>query len=218
MNVNMAGVVASVNKRSSAAWSCGLCVAAVVTLSGGGPAMADDHDPPVIHHRPVSGALLGGGVTISVTIKDASRVAFPRVYYRQSGETRYQVTSLVHKGERFLAEIPAHAVSRNGVEYYLEAFDAHGNGPAHHGSARMPHRVKVSAATPTTRPVAATQPGKGGAEVPAATPWYKRWWVWTVAGVVVAGSVTAIVVAATYDDSITVHLQADPPQRPGVVK
>jgi len=30
-------------------------------------------------------------------------------------------------------------------------------------------------------------------------PWYSRWWVWTAAGVVVAGTVTAIVLTTTLD-------------------
>jgi hypothetical protein len=30
---------------------------------------------------------------------------------------------------------------------------------------------------------------------PAPQPWYSRWWVWTIAGVAVAGSVTAAVLA-----------------------
>ena len=34
---------------------------------------------------------------------------------------------------------------------------------------------------------------------PPDKPWYSRWWVWTAAGVVVAGTVTAIVLTTTLD-------------------
>jgi len=42
-----------------------------------------------------------------------------------------------------------------------------------------------------------------------ATPWYKRWWVWTLVGVVVVGGATAGVIAATRDgsDGYTVRFQ-----------
>jgi len=38
------------------------------------------------------------------------------------------------------------------------------------------------------------------APVVASTPWYKHWWVWAIAGVVVAGATTAAVVATSQPD------------------
>jgi hypothetical protein len=35
------------------------------------------------------------------------------------------------------------------------------------------------------------------------THWYERWWVWTAAGVVVAGSITAAVLLSGSSDNIT---------------
>jgi hypothetical protein len=41
---------------------------------------------------------------------------------------------------------------------------------------------------------------------PAATPWYKRWWVWTIAGVVVAGATAAAVASTAGPDASKLSL------------
>lgn len=50
--------------------------------------------------------------------------------------------------------------------------------------------------TPSPKPERAVV-ASGVEAAPAVKPWYQRWYVWTVVGVVVAGSVTAVAVAAT---------------------
>ncbi len=41
---------------------------------------------------------------------------------------------------------------------------------------------------------------------PEPDPWYKRWWVWTIAGTVVAGAAATTAVLATRSSSGVVHL------------
>jgi hypothetical protein len=79
-------------------------------------------------------------------------------------------------------------------------------------------KVEVPPAVPATvlaKP-APTEPAKATADLPSTTvrakeepgsPWYKKWWVWTAAGAVVVGGVTAAVLltrgsgGASYDDN-----------------
>jgi hypothetical protein len=147
---------------------------------------ATDHDPPVIQHTPVAQAVLNVSIEISARIVDANPVAFPRVYYRHVGETRYQMITMAPKGSTLLGVIPGFVVTSDGVEYYIEAFDTLGNGPTYHGTAEAPHRVTVVSNKTGTTPIS--------------TPFYKTWWFWTVAGVVVAGSVTTAVLLTRTDD------------------
>ena len=170
----------------------GLIVVVSVCQGISSPALAEDHEPPRIRHTPVLSSTPGKPIEISARITDdLGEVAFPRVYFRRVGETKYSVVTLRRAGERYAASIPTMAVTTDGVEYYIEAFDSRGNGPAQHGSAEAPHRVEVAAA--------ASRPARPAP--PATRPWYTRWWVWTlVGGVVVAGTVTAVAVAVTGDD------------------
>jgi hypothetical protein len=69
-------------------------------------------------------------------------------------------------------------VQRGPLHCQLELLDAHGN-----ALWRQPLELQLVPAERLT--------------VARANPWYKRWWVWTVAGVVIAGAATAAVVTAT---------------------
>jgi hypothetical protein len=186
-------------------------------------AAADDSSPPVIEHRPLERAAPGGGIEIRATIKDESGVAFPRIYYRGVGEAHYQETTMVARGAEHVAVIPALIVTAKGVEYYIEAFDSHGNGPAHHGTPEQPHRVAIAPRAPrppasAAASAAAIKPQPRRAKPAASTPWYRRWWLWTAAGAVVAGTVTAVVVVATRDGAhtLTVSSPSPKPTAPGL--
>jgi tetratricopeptide (TPR) repeat protein len=85
--------------------------------------------------------------------------------------------------------IPAAALTAGArVDYYVRALDAHGGVLAESGTPTLPFRLQVAAP-----PVVAA----GGAGAPSATPWYKRWWVWTLVGVIALGGGGAAVYAGT---------------------
>lgn len=152
-------------------------------------AEAADDAPPVIKHTPVLKAEPGSAVDITAQITDPGGVALPRLYFRPAGRAEYSSVSMVagDKG-RYVGTLPAMVVTDTGVEYYLEAFDAQGNGPTHHGTPQAPHRITVVKRTAAPPP-------------PKTTPWYKTWWFWTAVGaVVVGGAVTGAVLGTRGDD------------------
>lgn len=180
-----------------------------------GAAEGTDQMSPTIEHRPVAEAPPGKAVVIRARITDPSGVALPRLYFRSVGQREYSGVPLAaasRPGE-FVGTIPGLAVISAGVEYYLEAFDAAGNGPAHSGTAEQPHRILVvepAASRPLV--VAPVTP----ATQPARSRWYKTWWFWTAVGAVIAGSVTAAVaVASGGDEPHSIRVNAPLPQ-PGV--
>jgi tetratricopeptide (TPR) repeat protein len=64
------------------------------------------------------------------------------------------------------------------VEYWVRALNAQGSVLAESGTPTLPFRLQVAA------PAIAAGPGAGA---PASTPWFKRWWVWTIVGAVAIG-------------------------------
>jgi len=85
--------------------------------------------------------------------------------------------------------IPAAALTAGArVDYYVRALDAHGGVLAESGTPALPFRLQVAAPAPLAG---------GGAAGPGATPWYKRWWVWTLVGAVALGGGGAAVYAGT---------------------
>jgi len=188
-------------------------VPAVATAqSTHGPARpaALDTTPPTIEHAPLRQVTSARRIDILARIGDPSGVAFPRLYYRRVGETHYEVVRMRRHDGQFRATIPGFAVAKPGIEYYLEAFDEAGNGPASHGTPDHPHHVTVG--QPLTRseqPPVKTQPGSA----PTAAPWYKHWWIWAIGGAVVAGATTAIAIGASGggNDGSEVMLQIDAP-------
>ena len=87
--------------------------------------------------------------------------------------------------ERVLAiPLPALDVKPGKMTYSLQLVDAHQNILWQEG----PLELEILGASEAAAPIV------------AATPWYKRWWVWAIAGVVVAGATTAAVVATSRPD------------------
>jgi glycosidase len=197
-----------------------LMVMGSAAASGQSPMPSDaaplrDRQPPIIRHLPVQRAQPGRRIEIDARIEDEGGIAFPRLYYRSTGDSEYQVVRMKTEGARVTATIPGFAVRYDGVEYYLEVFDQAGNGPTLHAMPERPHRISVTksqAVAPSTQAVATDAPVAG------ATPWYARWWVWAIGGAVVAGVATAIAVGvATGEDDgslTTLRVRAPMPRPP----
>jgi len=93
-------------------------------------------------------------------------------------------------------EVPAAALAGGGrVDYYVRALDEHGSVVAESGAPTLPFRLQVAAP--------ATLAARGSA--PAPTPWYGKWWVWTLVGAVAIGdgAVTYAETRSTGDGLLT---------------
>ena len=90
--------------------------------------------------------------------------------------------------------IPAAALTAGArIDYYVRALAPHGGVLAESGTPALPFRLQVAAP-----PLAVA--GGGGAATGEGKPWYKRWWVWTIAGgVALAAGGTAAYVGTRGD-------------------
>jgi hypothetical protein len=139
-----------------------LCAAALLALSLAAPAHAADTTPPVIEHTPLTSAAKGTRwLQVFAKITDESKF-FPQVFYRYGpGDYQKPIDMKSVKGEKhqFGGNVP---VKDSGayVEYYIEAYDELGNGPARSGDPEKPWRVDTSG-------------GVAAAPAPAANPWVR---------------------------------------------
>jgi hypothetical protein len=129
------------------------------------PARADDTTAPVIVHTPLATAAKGP-LKITAKITDESKF-FPQVFYRYGGQREYDKPLDMKKvrgtKDQYEATIPFKA---DAVEYYLEAYDEFGNGPARAGTPEAPNKVDASGGE--SAPVAEEK--LGAAEVAATNP------------------------------------------------
>lgn len=163
------------------------------------PEPQPDQTAPVIQQQPPQWpAAAGDSIVISATITDDYGVQQAVIYYRKRGREAYLLTMMAHAGENvYRATLPAELIGGGGLEYYLEAKDGSGN-TARRGAAATP--LIIVAGTPGPAPPAqvetddaAPQPTDGLRTEAGASEqsWYQKWWVWTLAGVVVAGVAAA---------------------------
>src|SRR6195952_430856 len=120
------------------------CAAAMLALVLAGPAFAADTAAPVIEHAPVASAPAGSKwVQLFAKVTDESKF-FPQVFFRYGpGDYQKPLDMKAVKGQKnqFGANVP---VKGDVLEYYLEAYDELGNGPARSGDPEKPWRVDTS--------------------------------------------------------------------------
>jgi tetratricopeptide (TPR) repeat protein len=141
--------------------------------------------PFSVAHIPPGEVPPGKAARLAVTVESdpLHLVQSLAVHYRQAGQGAYSVQRT--PAAAGAAEIPAGFLAglRGGsrIEYYLVALDSLNGELAAVGSAREPFVFGIGGA-----------PGQGIAAGPerGATRWYRKWWVWTIAGAV-AVSATA---------------------------
>lgn len=144
-----------------------LCLAAALAAprAHAGPAKgnkaaakpASDTAPPVLIHVAATNVAEGQPLALEARITDASGVMLPSLYWRLSGQGDWATVPLqpaTGAKDRYQATIPAAAIIGD-VEYYIEAFDNLGNGPASAGKRASPLVVHLEHAT---LPEAATEP------------------------------------------------------------
>ncbi len=112
------------------------------------------------------------------------------LYFRKKGQADFQNTTLTlpPAGQTLKrVELPAVAPDTKGgavLQLYLVAQDEHDNEVLLFGSAQRPREVPLTYVPPE--------------------PWYGQWWVWAIAGAVVAASAGTAVFVATQDAPTTI--------------
>ena len=155
------------------------CAAAVLLLCGAA-ARADDTSPPVISHSPVSRGEKGKQTPVFARITDESKI-FPQIFYRFGVGSAYEkpIDMKPVRGQRnqWGGNLPP--PPGNVIEYYIEAYDEFGNGPARAGDPDRPFRIDFG---PPQTAQEATLPLPTAAAGPAAARGGGRVWTWLVGG------------------------------------
>jgi hypothetical protein len=159
---------------------CSAAAAAVLLLCGTA-ARAEDTSPPVISHTPVVRGDKGKQTPVFAKITDESKM-FPQVFFRFGPGSGYEkpIDMKPVKGQKnqWGANLPPPA--GNVIEYYLEAYDEFGNGPARAGDPERPFRVEFGPPQPAQEqamlPLPAVPRSNAGSRGGG------RLWTWLVGG------------------------------------
>jgi hypothetical protein len=112
--------------------------------------------PPAITHAALTQALRGKPVEINARLVGDTGVQDAAVMFRHAGEKDYKALPMGNIGaDDYTATIPA-AMTTSDLEYYVEAFDRFGNGPARSGSPSVPYALRLTEAGPP--PIASAAP------------------------------------------------------------
>jgi hypothetical protein len=114
--------------------------------------------PPAITHAAVTEALRGKPVEINARLAGETGVQGAAVMFRRSGEKDYRALPMGNiGGDDYTATIPA-SMTTTDVEYYVEAYDQYGNGPARSGSPNVPYSMHVADGAPAAVAAAPVPP------------------------------------------------------------
>lgn len=103
-----------------------------------------DNVKPTLTHTKVTSAKANTAVTLSAVVMDNIAVTAVKAFYRVSGTDAYTELPLIAgENNRYVGTIPASAVTANGIDYYLAAYDGDGN-VAYSGTAQVPHNIAVN--------------------------------------------------------------------------
>lgn len=128
-------------------------------------------------------------VPIEVEVVEDPRLFLVRgvLGWRLKGSPRYELRrfALPAKGVRHVETLPAQgSMRRESLEIYVAGLDGDGNEVLLWASPTRPREVMLDYDPPT--------------------PWYGKWWVWTIAGAAVAVGATATAIAVTREPGPTV--------------
>ena len=132
-------------------------------------ARAEDTQPPEITHSPITALAKGQPVKVTAKITDQSKF-FPQVFYKWDGAAAYEkpIDMKTMKGKKnknmFEATVPAKGTAT--FEYYIEAYDEFGNGPARSGTPEAPHKIEAPAAVAAADPPAEEKTADAPPETP----------------------------------------------------
>ncbi|TAK00891.1 MAG: hypothetical protein EPO39_15175 [Candidatus Manganitrophaceae bacterium] len=165
------------------------------------PANTDLTAPIIQHEPPTRSFRSGDSVTIQATITDNAEVKEATLFYRTIGTEAYSSINMERLQQgTFSTSIPTQDIAEPGVEYYIQASDKAGN-IALRGFSFSPLTVTVTPALPEkkgteeafTEKVFPAEEKQTALKTEATPdkPWYKKWWVWAIAGAVVVGAAAA---------------------------
>lgn len=117
-------------------------------------AAAADTVPPAILASPAQPPEPGQPVVIEAKIIDDSEIFEPTVYWREAGGSSFEPVSMAGQAPLFRAEFLPPEGSE-AIEYFIEAYDAEGNGPSRYGAPQLPLLLQLPA-----RPAVASQPDR----------------------------------------------------------
>jgi hypothetical protein len=162
-----------------------------------------DRVAPVLQYEPPTGTSpTGQPLKIDATITDNTEVLEAILFYRPLGASEYTSLPMDSLGQgRYRATIPGTGVVEPGVEYYIQASDRAGN-MVMRGFAFSPLIVTVApvlpgkeleevGGTPQTVPTESPTERMAMKTEAETKPWYKKWWVWAIAGGVVVAAAAA---------------------------
>lgn len=161
-----------------------------------------DLTAPVIQHEPPTQAFRSGeSVNIQATITDNSEIKEATLFYRPIGNDEYSSINMEKQPQGdYSVSIPKDDITEPGIEYYIQAADQAGN-IALRGFSFSPLTLTVTPATPDKKPseeaftenVFPAEEKQTALKTDASPekPWYKKWWVWAIAGAVVIGAAAA---------------------------
>lgn len=184
--------------------------------------VALDTKPPVVTHVRVSKAPKSKALVIRARFEDESEIFAPSVYLRAKGGAEFEALPMKRVENGYETTISAEKMGAD-LEYFIEAFDEQGNGPAREGSPESPLSISVfdaDAPAPVKEivvdpdPVPADPPKleprdevERQPELVQQTPDPKdrpdpddddsvvsTWWFWTIIGVAVTGAAAGTVV------------------------
>jgi hypothetical protein len=183
---------------------------------------ADDTTAPTIEHTQILDAPLYEPIIFRVQINDESMIFAPSLYYRYAGQTEYRMLQMEETARAYVAKIDGSEITGD-IEYFLEAFDEHGNGPSRRGSPTQPIRIAVGKMTPSI-PMLAPSPIRSSPSkkaLPRAKPrltpgprlsstapaLHTRWWFWASMTVALVAGGTAAAWALKPDDTDSVRIR-----------
>jgi hypothetical protein len=116
--------------------------------------------PPEITHNAVTQATRGQSIEIHARMVGDTGVQGATVWFRHAGERDFRALPMGNiGGDEYTATVPA-SMTSSDIEYYLEAFDRFGNGPARSGGPTNPYRLGVSSQVVSIVPSSKTEAAK----------------------------------------------------------
>jgi hypothetical protein len=134
---------------------------------------APDRSPPTLVVQAPTAAMDGQVIEISAETEDRSGVGRVMLYVARTHGDALSFALGTTDGRHWRVKLDASLVRAPAVEFWVEAFDQHGNGPTRWGAPETPKSIVISLP-----------------EIAEEAAFYETWWFWTAVGVgVVAGGV-----------------------------